>query len=81
MMPEVGHEETTGKGLVITNTGDKKQILEADTIVTATPLLPNTELLECLDAIVHEFHATGDCREPRPTIDATADRSRVARVI
>jgi pyruvate/2-oxoglutarate dehydrogenase complex dihydrolipoamide dehydrogenase (E3) component len=30
---------------------------------------------------VSEIHAIGDCREPRLTVDAIADGSRIARVI
>jgi 2,4-dienoyl-CoA reductase (NADPH2) len=81
MLTEVKYEEITDKGLTITTTEGKRQTIEADTIVTALPLLPNTELLKSLDGIVPEVYAIGDCKEPHLIIDAIADGSRVARAI
>lgn len=81
MMPGVKYEEITDKGLTITTKGGKKQTIEADTIVTAMPLLPNTELLKSLDGIVPEVYAIGDCREPHLIVDAIAEGSRIARAI
>lgn len=81
MMPGVKYEEITDKGLTITTKGGKKQTIEADTIVTAMPLLPNTELLKSLDGIVPEVYAICDCREPHLIVDAIAEGSRIARAI
>ena len=81
MMLAVKYEEITDKGLTITTKGGKKQTIEADTIVTAMPLLPNTELLKSLDGIVPEVYAIGDCREPHLIVDAIAEGSRIARAI
>jgi 2,4-dienoyl-CoA reductase (NADPH2) len=81
MMPGVKYEEITDKGLTITTKEGKKQTIEADTIVTALPLLPNTELLKSLDGIVPEVYAIGDCREPHLIVDAIAEGSRIARAI
>jgi 2,4-dienoyl-CoA reductase (NADPH2) len=81
MMTEVKYEEITDKGLTINTKEGKKQTIEADTIITALPLLPNTELIKSLKAIVPEFYAIGDCSEPKMIIDAIADGSRIARVI
>jgi 2,4-dienoyl-CoA reductase (NADPH2) len=71
----------TDKGLTITNREGKKQTIEADTIVTAMPLLPNTELLKSLEGSAPEVHAIGDCKEPNLIVDAIADGSRLARAI
>ena len=60
---------------------EKKQTIEADTIVTALPLRPNTELLKSLEGRVGEIYAIGDCREPHLIIDAIDDGSRIARGI
>jgi 2,4-dienoyl-CoA reductase (NADPH2) len=79
MLPGVKYEEITDKGLTITTKEGKKQTIEADTIVTALPLLPNTELLEELDGIVPEVYAIGDCKDPHLIVDAIADGSRIAR--
>jgi 2,4-dienoyl-CoA reductase (NADPH2) len=81
MLPGVKYEEITDKGLTITTKEGKRQTLEADTIVTALPLLPNTELLKEVDGLVPEVHAIGDCREPHLIVDAIADGSRIARAI
>jgi 2,4-dienoyl-CoA reductase (NADPH2) len=79
MLPGVTYEEITDKGLTITTKEGKKQTLEADTIVTALPLLPNTELLKELDGIVPEVYAIGDCKDPHLIVDAIADGARIAR--
>jgi 2,4-dienoyl-CoA reductase (NADPH2) len=79
MLPGVKYEEITDKGLTITTQEGKKQTIEADTIVTALPLLPNTELLEELDGIAPEVYAIGDCKDPQLIVDAIADGSRIAR--
>ena len=81
MMPGVTYEEITDQGLTITTMEGKKQTIEADTIVTALPLLPNTELLKELDGIVPEVYAIGDCKDPHLIVDAIADGSRIARAV
>jgi 2,4-dienoyl-CoA reductase (NADPH2) len=79
MLPGVKYEEITDTGLTITTQEGEKQTLEADTIVTALPLLPNTELLKELDGIVPEVYAIGDCKDPHLIVDAIADGARIAR--
>jgi thioredoxin reductase len=79
MLPGVKYEEITDKGLTITTKEGKKQTIEADTIVTALPLLPNTELLKELDGIVPEVYTIGDCKAPHLIVDAIADGSRIGR--
>jgi 2,4-dienoyl-CoA reductase (NADPH2) len=81
MMPGVTYEEITDQGLTITTKEGKRQTIEADTIVTALPLLPNTEFPQRLDDIVPEVYAIGDCKDPRLIVDAIADGSRIARAI
>jgi 2,4-dienoyl-CoA reductase (NADPH2) len=81
MMTEVNYEEITDKGLVITTKKGRRQTIEADTIVTAMPLLPNTELLKSLKGRVREIYSIGDCNEPHLIVNAIADGSRIARVI
>jgi 2,4-dienoyl-CoA reductase (NADPH2) len=81
MLPGVKYEEITDTGLTITTKEEKKQTIKADTIVTALPLLPNTELLKKLDGIVPEVYAIGDCKEPHLIVDAIADGSRIALAI
>jgi 2,4-dienoyl-CoA reductase (NADPH2) len=73
--------EITDKGLTIIASDGKKQILEADTIVTALPLTPNNELFEGLKARVPEVYAVGDCREPLLIADAIGTGVRTAREV
>jgi 2,4-dienoyl-CoA reductase (NADPH2) len=73
--------EITDKGLTIVTSDGKKQIIEADTIATALPLTPNSELLEGLRKKVPEVYAVGDCREPLLIADAIGTGLRTAREI
>jgi 2,4-dienoyl-CoA reductase (NADPH2) len=81
MLAGVQYEEITDNSLIITTKEGKRLTLEADTIVTALPLLPNTELYKSLQASAPEVHAIGDCREPHLIVDAVADGSRIARAL
>jgi 2,4-dienoyl-CoA reductase (NADPH2) len=81
MLPGVKYGEITDKGLTVTIKKGEKQTIKADTIITALPLLPNTELLKELDGIAPEVYAIGDCKEPHVIVDAIADGSRIARAI
>ena len=81
MMSQVKDMEITDKGLVITTKEGDRQTIEADSIVPAMPLAPNTELLESLEGKVPEIYAIGDCNEPRLIVDAIADGWNVARKI
>lgn len=73
--------EITDKGLTLITSEGERQTIEADSIVPALPLMPDTELLESLEGKVPEIHAVGDCREPLLIVDAVADGSRTARAI
>ena len=77
----VKYEEITDKGLAIITKDGERKTLEADTIVLALPLKPNTDLLKSLDGKVPEIYPIGDCREPRLIADAIADGSRIAYTI
>ena len=81
MMTGVRYEEITEKGLTITTKEGKRQTIEADTIVTALPLTPNTELLRSLEGKVPEIYTIGDCRQPRLIVDAIADGWRISHTI
>jgi 2,4-dienoyl-CoA reductase (NADPH2) len=81
MLSGVKYEEITDKGLTITDKGGKKETLEADTVVTALPLKPNTEFAKSLEGAASEVHAIGDCREPHLIVDAIAEGARIARAI
>ena len=81
MMTGVKYEEITDKGLAIITKEGKRQTIEADSIVPAMSLTPNTELLKLLEGKVPEIYLIGDCEEPRLIIDAIADGSHIARAI
>jgi 2,4-dienoyl-CoA reductase (NADPH2) len=79
-IPEVQYERITPEGLIITKDGIR-QTIQADSIVTAMPMKPNTELLDRMKKKVKEVYAIGDTREPGYIVDAVADGSRIAREI
>lgn len=79
MLPGVKYEEITDQGLVITTKDGKRQTLEADTIVTALPLQPNTALLNELKGVAPEVYAIGDCNDPHLVVNAVGDGARIAR--
>lgn len=68
-------------GAEYANKKGERLTLNADTIVTALPLLPNTELSKSREGSAPEVHAIGDCLEPHLIVDAVADGSRMARAI
>ena len=73
MLTGVKYEEITDKGLTLVDRNGNRQTLEADTIVTAFPLTPNTGLADKLKDIVPKVYMVGDCREPRLIVDAIRD--------
>lgn len=79
MLPGVKYEMITDQGLTVTTKEGEKQTLEADTIVTALPLLPNTGLLKELEGVAPDVYAIGDCSAPHLIVDAIADGARVGR--
>ena len=81
MSTEVRYEEITDKGLtVITREGERKSI-EADTILLAMPMQPNTALFEVLKEKVPETYLIGDGKEPRLILDAMDDGARIGCAI
>ncbi|MBA7616757.1 Cinnamate reductase [subsurface metagenome] len=77
----VKYEEITDKGLTIITKEGERRTIEADTIVPAIPLRPNTELFQALEGKVPEIYPIGDCREPHLILEAIADGSRIGRAI
>jgi len=81
MVAGVKYDEITDQGLVITTKDGKRETLEADTIITALPLLPDDGLFRTLDGQAAEIYQIGDCREFGLMHDAIAEGSRIARNI
>lgn len=77
MLAGVKYEEILDKGLVITTKEGQKKIVEADTIITALPLLPGVKLSKNLEGLVPEFYLVGDCKNPKLTVDAVTDGANV----
>ena len=73
--------EITDKGLTIITKEGKRQTIEADTIVSAPPLAPNTGLLKDLEGRVPEVYTIGDCKEPLLIADAIGAGLRIARAL
>jgi 2,4-dienoyl-CoA reductase (NADPH2) len=81
MMSGVKYEEITNEGLTITTKEGKRLTIQADSIIPALPLMPNTDLLKSLKGRVSEIYLIGDCREPRLIPDAIADGWKIANTI
>jgi 2,4-dienoyl-CoA reductase (NADPH2) len=81
MITGVKSLEITDKGVDITTKEGKKETIEADSIISTSPLTPNTELLKSLQGKIPEIYAIGDCKEPRMIVDAIAEGWQIARRI
>jgi 2,4-dienoyl-CoA reductase (NADPH2) len=81
MLAGVTYDGIIDEGLVVTTKGGERKTLEADSIITTLPLLPNIELFKQLEDKGAEIHPIGDCREFGLMHDAIADGSRIARRI
>jgi pyruvate/2-oxoglutarate dehydrogenase complex dihydrolipoamide dehydrogenase (E3) component len=81
LINEVKFVEITDKGLTILTKEGQRQTIEADTITTALPLKPNTELLNDLKGKVPQIYAIGDCNKLGLIIHAVADGWKVANAI
>ena len=77
----VKYEEVTDEGLVVTTKKGERQLLEADSILTALPLSPNTGLFDSLKGKVPEVYSIGDSREPRLIIDAIAEGYQIGNTV
>ncbi len=73
--------EITDGCLIIAGEQGDKSTLEADTIVLAGGMKPNTELLEALQDKLPEVYAIGDCVKPRLVLHAIWEGFRTARLI
>ena len=81
MMAGVKYEEITEEGLIVTTKEGSRLTLQADSIIPAIPLMPNTDLLNILKGKVPEIHLIGDCKEPRMIPEAITDGWKLANTI
>jgi 2,4-dienoyl-CoA reductase (NADPH2) len=81
MMPGVKPVAITDRGLTVLLKQGYKKTIEADSIVIALPLEPDTELLRALEGKVAEIHAIGDCASPGLIVDAIGEGWRTSNSI
>jgi len=77
----VKYEGIIDKGLTITSKDGERKTIEADTIVPAMPLEPDSEFFRVLKGRVPEVHLIGDAKEPHQILEAIHEGSRIARLI
>jgi 2,4-dienoyl-CoA reductase (NADPH2) len=81
IITEAKYKEINKKGLIITTKEGNERTIKVNTIVTALPLEPNTELVNSMQRKAKEVYAIGDAKEPHLIIDAMADGARIGREI
>ena len=80
-MSGVKLEEITDKGLTITTKEGERLTIEADNVIPAMTLAPNTELAKVFEGKTPEIYSIGDCKEPGLIPDATAGGWQVGNKI
>lgn len=81
IIPEVRYDEVTKRGLAVTTTNGVKRFIEADTVLTALPLRPNSVLNKVMEGKAEEVYVIGDSREPGLIFDAIAEGAKVGRTV
>jgi pyruvate/2-oxoglutarate dehydrogenase complex dihydrolipoamide dehydrogenase (E3) component len=59
-----------GQGRVLVSQGEKRQWLEAETIISAQGSRPEQDLLRVLEGRIPQILPIGDCLEPRSAKEA-----------
>jgi len=77
----VRYREINNNGLVIEDKDGNLQTIEADTVIIARPLQPNTSLADNLKDIAPEFYVIGDCKEAGLITEAVADGAIISNRI
>lgn len=78
---EAQYKAVTKQGLVITTKDGAERTLAADTIITALPLKPNTDLQQQMAGKAREVYTIGDAQKPALIFEAVADGACIAREI
>ena len=81
IISEATFEKIDNDGLTIATKDGARRTLKADKIVTAMPMLADTELFKKFQNAAKEVYALGDAREPAYIVDAVEDGAKVARQI
>ena len=81
-MPEVRYDHITDKGLIVITKEGKKEIIEADTIITASSPRLNTQLLKAFEGKAPEVYLVGsEDPEPGCIMNAIGNGYRIAKAI
>ena len=75
------YSRITKDGLIIVDKNGKELLIEADSIIPALPLAPDTRLLPKIRGMVPEVYAVGDCKEPLLIVDAINSGMTTAREV
>ena len=70
-MYETGVQEITDKGVIVRTADGQEQLLEADTVVLAFGLKPDSEKIKALADVVPETYIIGDAQKVGVIGDAT----------
>ncbi len=77
----VTYEKITDQGLVIVTEEGERKTLQADSIIVAMPLEPDTGVIRLFEDAAPEVYPIGDCREFGYMHGAFADGAAVGRMI
>lgn len=77
LLTELGYNEISSEGLVVTTKEGERKTIEADTVVLAAGAVPDKALYQEVNGKVPETHLAGDCVEPRRIREAIADGYRI----
>ena len=81
-MPEVRYDHITDKGLIVITREGQKEIIEADTVITASSPGLNTQLLKAVEGKAPEVYLVGsEDPEPGCIMNAIGNGYRIARAI
>lgn len=75
----VRYQEINREGLVVITKDGRQRTLKASKILTAMPMLADTEFVEKFHGTAPEVYPLGDTREPGLIFDAVADGAKVGR--
>ncbi|MFW6105044.1 MAG: NAD(P)/FAD-dependent oxidoreductase [Chloroflexota bacterium] len=74
-------QEVTAAAVSVIDKTSRRRMIKAETVVLAVGLKANNKLCKSLRGKVSDWHALGDCREPRNIMGAIWDGYEVARMI
>lgn len=78
MFVSVKCQEITERGLLVTDSHGRQQMIEVDTVVLAAGATPERKLLKALQSRVPEIYLAGDCVKPSNLFHAIHDAFHIA---